>query len=116
VVTARIVVALLTAVIVLASALPAEASGRRRPVHTRVFIGAGPVLWWGPHPYWWYPPPYYTYVPPRVIVQEPPVYIQQSPAEPPAESYWHYCESAGGYYPNVQSCPEAWIKVPPRAP
>jgi hypothetical protein len=25
------------------------------------------------------------------------------------------CQSSQAYYPNVQSCPEAWVKVPPRA-
>ena len=30
--------------------------------------------------------------------------------EPPA--YWYYCPSYGAYYPNVQSCPEAWVPVP----
>ena len=57
-----------------------------------------------------------------MIVQEPPVYIQQqpAPAEPqtsqaaPPAGYWYYCESAREYYPRVPTCPEAWIKVPPR--
>mgnify|MGYP003694325897 CR=1 FL=1 len=30
------------------------------------------------------------------------------------ESYWYYCSSAGAYYPTVPTCPEPWIKVPPR--
>ena len=29
-----------------------------------------------------------------------------------APAYWYYCPSAGDYYPNVQSCPEAWVPVP----
>ena len=29
-----------------------------------------------------------------------------------APAYWYYCPSAGAYYPNVQSCPEAWVPVP----
>jgi hypothetical protein len=80
--------------------------------HTRVFFGVGP-FWWGP-PAWYYPPPAYVYAPP-VVVQEPPVYVQ--PPAPPAPSgpaYWYYCQSANSYYPNVQSCPEAWIRVAPR--
>ncbi len=87
--------------------------------HGRVFIGVGPAFWWGPpYPYWWYPPPYYAYSPPAVIVQQPPVYIQQqlpqAPAPPPQQTYWYYCPSAQAYYPNVQTCSEAWVKVPPR--
>jgi hypothetical protein len=111
---------------------PGDASDRRRGGHrvrTRVFIGAGPVFWYGPHPYWWYRPrPYYAYphyvYPPPVVVQEPPVYIQAPPpatAPPPqqpqqsqAEGYWYYCSSAKAYYPTVASCSEPWIKVPPR--
>ena len=73
----------------------------------------GPSIWWGPaYPYWWYyPPPYYGYAPPPVVVAEPSVYIEP-PAPPP--SYWHYCPSARAYYPSVPTCPEVWVKVPPR--
>ena len=87
---------------------------------SRVFIGVGPV-WWGPlYPYYYYPP--YYYAPPPVVVQEPPVYTQQdvTPSAPPApstqaqEGYWYYCSSSRDYYPHVPSCPEPWIKVPPR--
>jgi hypothetical protein len=31
---------------------------------------------------------------------------------PPAPAYWYYCPSYGAYYPNVSSCPEAWVPVP----
>ena len=73
-------------------------------------VVVGPSFWWGP--YWWdYPPPYYAYAPPPVIVQEPPVYVE--PPAPP-QSYWYYCQSTKAYYPSVQTCAEAWIKVPPR--
>jgi hypothetical protein len=93
-----------------------------------VVIGVGP--WWGPrfypyyaspYPYYWpYYYPYYAY-PGPVVVREPTVYVQQSaPVEPaPApepSAYWYYCQSAKAYYPNVPSCPEAWIKVAPRNP
>jgi len=78
--------------------------------HGRVFIDVGPV-WWGPY---WYPPPYYVYSPPPVIIQEP-VYIQQQPSSAsPPQGYWYYCPSARAYYPTVPTCPEAWVKVPPR--
>ena len=52
-------------------------------------FGFGPVL------------PFYGYYP-----YYPPAYGYQAPA------YWYYCPSAGAYYPNVQSCPEAWVPVP----
>jgi len=38
----------------------------------------------------------------------------KSPQAAP-ESFWYYCSSAGAYYPTVSSCPEPWVKVPPRA-
>jgi hypothetical protein len=97
---------------------------RHRP-RVRVFVGIGPVI---PYRYWYYPPPYYAYAPPRVIVQEPPpVYIQQSPPvyvqpppapappAPPEPAYWYYCPSAGAYYPTAPTCPEPWVRVPPRS-
>jgi hypothetical protein len=81
-----------------------------------VFIGVGPGFWWGPpYPYYWYPPPYYP--PARIVVEQPPVYTQQAPApSPPPSTDWYYCQSAKGYYPQVQSCPEPWVRVPPRNP
>jgi hypothetical protein len=87
--------------------------------HSRVVIGFGPSFYWGPPPYWYYPRPYVVYSAPPVVVQEtPPVYIQQQPPPvapaPTVEQYWYYCQSAGGYYPSVPSCPEAWVQVPPR--
>ena len=83
--------------------------------HGRVFIGVGPGFWWGPpYPYYWYPPPYY---PPVVVQPQPQVYVQQAPAPPSAPpGDWYYCQSAGDYYPQVQSCPEPWVRVPPRNP
>jgi len=84
-----------------------------------VYVGVGP--YWGPYPYY-YPPPYYVYRPPTVVIEEPPVYVERPPAAPAAPpappaaatAYWYYCSSAKGYYPTVPSCPEEWIKVPPR--
>lgn len=91
--------------------------------HGRVFVGVGPYWGWGPYPYpyyWGYYPPPVAYSPPVVVQQEPPVYVTQPqppPASPPApaspQAFWYYCASAQAYFPNVQSCPEAWIKVPP---
>lgn len=56
----------------------------------------------------WYATPRPVYVAPQpVYVQPPPVVV---PAQP-AGGYWHYCPSAGGYYPNVNYCPEGWQAV-----
>jgi hypothetical protein len=124
--------ALVAVALFLILAPPSDAGGRRGYWRggTRVFVGIGPGYFYGPYPYWYYPPPYYYgyspyyYTPPTIVVQEPPVYVQQQPA--PAESappaaeaappagFWYYCASAREYYPRVATCPEAWIKVPPR--
>lgn len=112
--TRAVAVGLIAALLLFAVA-PSSAAADRHFHHarTRVFIGFGPAFWWGP-PYWYYPPPYYYY-PPRVIVREPSVYVQQAPAEGALEpGYWYYCQSAGAYYPTAPSCPEPWVKVPPR--
>jgi hypothetical protein len=39
----------------------------------------------------------------------------RSKAQQPSQAYWYYCPSAGAYYPTAPTCPEPWIKVPPRA-
>lgn len=94
---------------------------------TRVFVGISPTFWWGapygyapygywwgPHPYYYPPAPYYVYAPP--VVAEPPVYVERDRAPAPqASSYWYYCESEGAYYPDVETCPEPWVPVPPRS-
>jgi hypothetical protein len=83
-------------------------------------IGIGPV-WWGPRYYApWYPPyapyppysPYYV-SPPVVIERRPPVYVGR-PRSSTAAGYWYWCESERAYYPNVETCPEPWVKVAPR--
>jgi hypothetical protein len=111
--TAVAVAALVLGLVVCPS--PSQAS--HVVVHGRIFIGPG---WWPPYPYGWYPPsyydgpPYYYYTPPAV--EEPPVYIERPPeTTAPAQGYWHFCRSANAYYPNVPSCPEPWILVPPRS-
>jgi hypothetical protein len=105
------------------------ADGRRHghghghhPSHrsSKFVIGIGP--WWGwPGPWWYGPRTHYPYAvypapvyAPRIVVEQAPVYIQRD-AFPVPQAYWYYCESAGSYYPNVGSCPEPWVKVPPRA-
>ncbi len=62
-----------------------------RDHHPRAFIGVGPSFYWGSGYEYDYAPAYaYT---------------------PPSPSYWYYCPSYGAYYPNVASCPEAWVPV-----
>jgi len=97
--------------------LPAAPSYAWHHGRGRVFIGVGPAFWWGaPYPYPWYPPPYY-YPPAPIVVEQPQVYVQPAPPPPAAPpAYWYYCSSVQGYYPQVQSCPEPWIRVPPRNP
>jgi hypothetical protein len=68
---------------------------------TGVFIGA--PLFYFPRAYY-YPAPY-SYDPPPA----PSYYVEQ-----PQLGYWHYCPSAGAYYPQVQTCPEGWQLVPPQ--
>jgi hypothetical protein len=29
-----------------------------------------------------------------------------------APNYWYYCRAYDAYYPDVSSCPEAWVPVP----
>lgn len=96
--------------------------------HSSVVIGVGP--WWGWGGPWYYGPRYYypypAYYPAypaypspvyqqRVVVEEPPVYIERDAAPAASADYWYYCESSGAYYPDVESCAEPWVKVPPRA-
>lgn len=105
----------------------ATPSDAHRNFRGGVFIGIGPgyygpsyygpsYYWWGPpYPYGYYPPPYY-YGPPAVVIQPPPVYLEQQPAQPPPRDYWYYCPSTQAYYPQVQTCSEAWMKIAPRTP
>jgi hypothetical protein len=86
--------------------------------HGRGVVVVGPGCCWGP---WWgwgwggyYPGPYY-YPQPQVVVQPAPVYVDNSQPSQPPESYWYYCPTSKAYYPNVPSCSEAWLKVPPRS-
>ncbi len=54
--------------------------------HGRAFV-VGPSFYWGLYA------PAYVY-------------------SPPPPSYWYYCPSYGAYYPDVPSCPTAWVPVP----
>ena len=53
----------------------------------------------GLHSRFFFTYPYYGYYPPVYEYNNPPV-------------YWYYCPSYGEYYPNVTSCPDAWVPVP----
>jgi len=39
---------------------------------------------------------------------------QPAQSQQPAQAFWYYCSSARAYYPTAPSCPEPWVKVPPR--
>lgn len=75
----------------------------------------GRIGWWwivGPH-WYFYPSPVYPYPspwepPPAVLVTPP---VGMAPPAPPTP-WWYYCESAGGYYPYVPSCPGGWVQKP----
>lgn len=59
--------------------------------------------------------------PPSVVAypSAPPVSPQGTTVVPPQNSpapTWFYCDSAKGYYPNVQQCPEPWRSVPAMPP
>jgi hypothetical protein len=43
------------------------------------------------------------YAPPAVVV------VPGAPANGP----WYYCPSAHAYYPQVPTCQEPWVQVPP---
>src|SRR5262245_14124180 len=84
--------------------------------HGRGVVVVGPGCCWGP--WWWggwgWPGP--VYVQPQVVVQPAPVIIDRwTQGSTPQESYWYFCPSTRAYYPNVSSCSEVWIKVPPRS-
>src|SRR5262245_57662271 len=49
-------------------------------------------------------------VAPAPVIESAPVYAEH---EPP-QGYWYYCASSRAYYPSVETCAEAWVKVPPR--
>jgi hypothetical protein len=115
------VVALLTLAIGLVAAVPSQArdggghgsaGGHRGAVeehhrfeghhdfdrdhHARGFIGVRP---WVVYPYAWSYPPAYTYSEPQTDAYSEP------------QAVYYYCQSAGAYYPDVQTCPEAWVPV-----
>jgi hypothetical protein len=94
-----------------------------------LFVSASPSFawwhrWWGPG-VWVVPPPVViapvpapapVVVAPAPVIEQAPAYAQQAPAETPAQGYWYFCPSTKAYYPSVQSCADARVKVPPRTP
>lgn len=73
-------------------------------------LALGAPLWWGPgyYPYPYYAPYYYApaystfYAEPGAIR-----YVERDPG------YRYYCTEPAGFYPEVQTCPKAWLKVVP---
>ncbi len=92
--------------------------GYYRPYYygPRLFVGA-PYPYYYPYPsYYTSPPAYYTA--PPVYVEQPQMAPQQQPqqAAPASSGSWYYCESPGGYYPQVQNCTGGWQRVSPQPP
>ena len=85
-------------------------------------LGYGAWAWNDPLFYDPYPVGFPVYEAPPTVVVSAPVSPQETtyvgPAtqedDPPAGGAhdWFYCESAKGYYPYVESCPEPWHAVP----
>ncbi|MBU6995549.1 hypothetical protein [Ferrovum myxofaciens] len=87
-------------------------------------LGYGAWAWNDPLFYDPYPVGYPVYQAPPTVVVSAPVSPQETtyvgPAaqepenDPPggATHDWFYCDSAKGYYPYVESCPEPWHAVP----
>lgn len=95
---------------------------RPPPPHVDIVIG-GPVYrpWPRPyHPGWGWGPPAVV-VPPTVVVPAapPPVVYVERPAPiedaAPVAGFWYWCAEPEGWYPEVVSCPQGWLPVPPRA-
>jgi len=89
-----------------------------------LFIAVAPsYAWW--HRGWW-GPPFWVIAPPDVVVAPAPAPVVVTPApiiesapvyahEETPQGYWYFCPGSKAYYPSVQTCSEAWVKVPPQA-
>ncbi|MQR02050.1 hypothetical protein [Glaciimonas soli] len=64
--------------------------------HGHFIIVGGPFFWYPPY----YDPAYY-------MLYNPGVYVTPDP------NYSYYCRDPVGYYPNVQSCPDGWLRLAP---
>jgi len=84
----------------------------------RVVVGVG--FYGGYWPYYRYPyygyPAYPYYYPAPAYYPPAPEYYEQPQVQPDVPSYWYYCQSPRGYYPQIQSCPGGWTRVPPAPP
>lgn len=76
--------------------------------HGRVIVGS--TIFFGGVGYPYYAPPP-VYVAPPAYADEPITYIEQSP--PAQQQVYYYCPDSRAYYPNVTTCPSAWLKVVP---
>ena len=73
--------------------------------------------WWGPS-FWVVAPPIVVAPAPAPVVVTPAPVIESAPVYAQEETpgrYWYFCPGSKAYYPSVQTCSEAWVKVPPRA-
>jgi hypothetical protein len=66
-----------------------------------VVVGAAPVV---------------VGAPPVVVAAVPPAVIAAPQAPSAAPVFWYYCTQPAGYFPYVQACDQAWLKVVPPAP
>lgn len=82
----------------------------RRPHFVSRVVIAAPFFYAVPRVV--YPAPaYYTTPAPRVYIEQPQPQVLSAP-----QAWWYYCAEYRAYYPHVQSCPGAWVKVPPTPP
>jgi hypothetical protein len=54
----------------------------------------------------------YAIATPPAVAAPVPAPVVTVPPPAPAGQTWYYCEPYQAYYPNVQTCPEAWRPVP----
>jgi hypothetical protein len=91
-------------------------SGHRPFFHHRGRVIVGSTIFLGGvgYPYYYAPPP--VYAAPPAYAEEPITYIEQSPpAQSPSAQpqVYYYCPDSRAYYPDVTTCPSAWLKVVP---
>jgi len=83
------------------------------PAYSVVYYGAAPYYYANDVYYMQQPGGYEVVAPPP---EAPAVAQPPSAAPTPAPGNWYYCDSAKGYYPYVQQCPEGWRSVPATPP
>lgn len=62
------------------------------------------------------PSPVVVTTAPAAAAAVPPAAMATPPAASPAPVYWYYCTQPVGYFPYVQACDQAWLKVVPPVP